>query len=197
MVDVDLYQEALQRFQQMLGEAAKENNLDPTAMTVATADALGRPSVRTVLLKDYGEQGFVFFTNNLSRKGQDLAINPHAALCFYWHPLHQQITIEGKVEPITSEQDDTYWATRPRESQLSAWASKQSAILDSRTTLETRLEEYKKLYRNKHVPRPTYWSGYRILPDRMEFWQSGWHRLHERICYHREDGQWHKSLLYP
>ncbi|HHB12417.1 MAG TPA: pyridoxamine 5'-phosphate oxidase [Chromatiales bacterium] len=194
----DLYEEALRRFSELLEEAKKTELPEPTAMTLATATPEGRPSVRTVLLKHHDARGFVFYTNLNSRKARQLRDNPHAALCFYWQPLARQVLIEGTAELVDSEEADRYWATRPRDSQIGAWASLQSEPLESRAVLERRVEETRARFRDRNVPRPPQWGGYRVVPRRIEFWAAGWHRLHERICYEQTgSGRWHRRLLYP
>ncbi len=191
------YAEAIKRLKVLIEQAAVHEVQEPTAMTLATADAQGKPSARTVLLKDVDEQGFVFYTNSLSRKGKQLKDNPHAALCFFWQPLMQQVLIEGIVELIAADEADAYWATRPRDSQLGAWASQQSEPLENRQELLDRLEHYQQSYEGQHVPRPPHWLGYRLIPERIEFWKSGWHRLHERLCYLKTDSGWTHELLNP
>lgn len=196
--NADLYQEALRLFRDLLDTASKSNLREPTAMTLATADASGRPSVRTMLLKGVDERGFLFFTNSQSLKGRELRENPRAALCFFWQPLMRQVRVEGHVETIEEEESDRYWCTRERDSQLGAWASQQSDVLDQRQTLEKQLAEYHDKFLDQAVPRPPYWFGYRVIPERIEFWKSGWHRLHERVRYDRgANGIWRKTLLYP
>ncbi|MDX1433885.1 MAG: pyridoxamine 5'-phosphate oxidase [Gammaproteobacteria bacterium] len=194
---MDAYREALARFDDLL-EAARSSELnEPTAMTLATVDAEGRPSCRVVLLKGADARGFSFFTNVTSRKGEQLAGNPHAALCFFWDPLMEQVRVEGVVEPVSEAEADEYWESRHRESQVSAWASRQSAELDHRATLEARVARRHERFADAPIPRPEFWSGYRLVPERIEFWRSLPHRLHERVCYTREDGEWRVCLLYP
>lgn len=195
----DLYAQALITFRDLLEEARAAGDPDPTAMTLATCDADGRPSARTVLLKGFDERGFVFYTNLNSRKGQQLAANPQAALLFLWKTLrHQvQVKIEGVVAAVSAEEADAYFASRPRESQLGAWASLQSETLDARSTLEQRLAEVEQRYAGGSVPRPPHWSGFRLNPDLIEFWYGAAHRLHDRHRFERENGHWRKRLLYP
>ncbi len=194
----DLYEEAIRRFGELLEEAMKTELPEPTAMTLATAAADGRPSARTVLLKHHDRRGFVFYTNLQSRKARQLRENPSVALCFYWQPLARQVLIEGVAEQVDAEEADRYWASRPRDSQIGAWASLQSEPLESRAVLERRVEEMRQRFRDRVVPRPPRWGGYRVVPERIEFWTAGWHRLHERLCYLREaSGEWRKVLLYP
>jgi len=189
--------EALERFGQLLASASDARLREPMAMTLATADADGLPSARTMLLKRYDEQGFVFFTNSHSRKGRELEENPHAALCFFWQPLMQQVRIEGPIEPINVDESDTYWESRTRDSQLSAWASRQSDPLENSRLLERNISEYREKFLSEQIPRPPHWFGYRVVPVRIEFWKSGWHRLHERVLYEKSADGWHKTLLYP
>ena len=191
------YAEAIQRFQTLLARAMQTDLPEPTAMTLATTDASGRPSVRTILLKGIDERGFVFYTNTLSRKGEELASSPRAALCFYWQPLKEQVTIEGRVEGVTPDEADAYWASRPRESQIGGWASHQSEPLDARDTLMQRFERYETRYAGRAVPRPAHWSGYRVVPERIEFWTAGAHRLHHRVLYDGGEQGWQVTLLNP
>lgn len=192
-----LYREALERFRVLHERAQRTDLREPTAVTLATAGADARPSVRTVLLKGFDEHGFVFFTNLRSRKGRQLADNPRAALCFFWQPLFEQVLVEGAVTLVDDAEADAYWATRPREAQIGAWASRQSEPLDTRETLEARVTQYRGKFKNEPVPRPPHWSGFRVVPDRIEFWKSGAYRLHERVCYRLVDGAWTVSLLNP
>ncbi len=166
-------------------------------MVLATATSDGKPSARVVLLKEYNEDGFVFYTNLESRKARELKSNPYAALCFYWEPLHYQVRVEGPVELVSNEEADRYFATRPRGSQLGAWASNQSAPLKDRETLLQRFKHYEEKFRSQPVPRPPFWSGYRVIPQRMEFWKREENRLHERVLYVRSGKVWERSLLYP
>jgi pyridoxamine 5'-phosphate oxidase len=171
---------------------------DVTAMTLATATRDGRPSARIVLLKEYGENGFVFYTNLNSRKGQELAENPHAALCFYWIPLARQVRVEGSIAAVSEAEADAYFASRPRARQLGAWASLQSSPLASRAELENRLAEMEKKFAGGEVPRPSHWSGWRLTPESIEFWQNDNARLHEREIYRRTpSGQWQHGLMFP
>lgn len=194
---MDLYLEAIKRFQHLLEEAHDCDLREPTAMTLATADATGKPSARTMLLKKVDEHGFVFFTNSMSRKGQQLKANDRAALLFFWQPLMQQASIEGVVELLSNEEADAYWSTRPRESQIGAWASEQSSPLESHQVLMDRVNEFKQRYEGQQVPRPSHWLGYRLVPDRIEFWKAGWGRLHERDCYEKSGDEWTMQLLNP
>jgi len=195
----DLYKEALDTFAHLLERAKQSGDREPTAMTLATLGKNGRPSARTVLLKAFDARGFVFYTNFESHKGRQLASNPQAALLFHWKALDNQIQarIEGTVEPVTAEEADIYFASRPRESQIGAWASKQSAILDSRETFDAQIAFYDKKFEGIDVPRPPHWSGFRVVPEMLEFWYGAEFRLHERQCYERVNGEWTKRMLFP
>ena len=184
-------------FDQWLAEARTIEINDPDAMALATADASGRPSVRMVLLKGHGPDGFVFYTNEQSAKGEDLAANPRAALLFHWKSLRRQVRVEGTVERVPDAHADAYFATRARDSQLGAWVSDQSRPLDSRQTFESRFEEVKRRFEGQDVPRPPHWRGYRVVPERVEFWLDRPHRLHERRLFMRDGGGWSEGLLYP
>ena len=174
---------------------------DPNAMVVSTADADGRPSSRTVLLKAFDARGFVFYTHLESRKGRELAANPACALLFLWRHLRQagiQVRIEGEVEPVEAAEADAYFASRPRMSQLGAWASLQSQTLPDVATFEQRLAREEARFADGPVPRPAGWSGLRVVPRSFEFWYGAGYRLHERVCIERDaDGQWAQRLLYP
>jgi pyridoxamine 5'-phosphate oxidase len=171
---------------------------DAEAMTLATVGADGRPAARMVLLKGHDLRGFVFYTNSQSRKGGELAGNPHAALLFHWKSIRRQVRIEGRVEPAGAAEADAYFATRARDSQLGAWASDQSRPLDSRASFEERYEAVKAEFEGREVPRPPHWWGYRLVPDRIEFWSDRPHRLHERRLFvPGPDGGWAEGLLYP
>jgi pyridoxamine 5'-phosphate oxidase len=185
------------RFAKILDQARKTDLPEPTAAVLATAGADGRPSARVVLLKEFDERGFVFYTNLESRKAQDLKTNPYAALCFYWPPLYQQVRVEGRVEPVSDAEADAYFATRPRGAQIGAHASQQSALLESRAELEARVKMFEEKFAGREVPRPPFWSGYRLIPDRIEFWESRENRLHDRTLYARENERWLISKLYP
>lgn len=189
--------EAIERFRDLLEEAGRSDLREPTAMTLATADAAGRPSARTVLLKDADTNGFVFYTNLDSRKGRALRENPRAALLFFWQPLVRQVEIEGTVATVDDVEADAYWATRPRESQLGAWASEQSAPLASRAEFEERLAGLRERYREREVPRPPRWTGFRLVPDRIEFWHEREFRQHDRDCYWHDRDGWQWTLLNP
>ncbi|MEE8138315.1 MAG: pyridoxamine 5'-phosphate oxidase [Thermoanaerobaculia bacterium] len=185
------------RFQSVFERAKKSEPADPTNVTLATADAEGRPSARMVLLKQVDQRGFVFYTNRESRKALELAANPHAALCFYWPSINQQVRVEGPVEPVSDEEADAYFATRTRGSQLGAWASHQSRPLESRIALVGGYLKYKARFAGRPVPRPPYWGGYRLIPEQIEFWQHQRSRLHDRTLYTRTDAGWNAQRLYP
>jgi pyridoxamine 5'-phosphate oxidase len=186
-----------QLFDDWFAEAKASEPNDAEAMALATADAGGRPSVRMVLLKGHGPAGFVFYTNEESAKGAQLAANPRAALLFHWKSLRRQVRIEGPVERVAAADADAYFASRSRDSQLGAWASDQSRPLDSRATFERRFKEMQQRFEGADVPRPPHWGGYRVLPERIEFWSDRPHRLHERRLFERQDGGWCEGLLYP
>jgi len=170
---------------------------DPNAMTVATATQAGLPSARIVLLKDWDENGFVFYTNTTSRKGHELAANQNAALLFHWKSRRQQVRIEGRVEAVTDAEADAYYNSRPRNSRLGAWASIQSAPLASRAQLEGRLAEFEARYPGEAIPRPAHWSGYRVVPSWFEFWQDMPFRLHDRTTFTRSASGWVSGKLFP
>jgi pyridoxamine 5'-phosphate oxidase len=185
-------------FGEWLTEAEASEANDPNAMALATVDADGRPSARMVLLKGHDEHGFVFYTNLESRKGEALAAHPAAALLFHWKSLRRQIRIEGAVEPVSTAEADAYFASRPRDSRIGAWASDQSRPLKSRAHFLKRVAEFGARYAIGDVPRPPHWSGFRLVPDRFEFWQDQAFRLHERrTLIRRDDGGWDEGLLFP
>jgi len=185
------------RFLALLEKAKQSPIAEPTAMALATADGEGRPSVRMVLLKGADERGFVFYTNLQSRKALEIAANPHSALCFHWQPLEVQIRVEGPVQPVSAEEADAYFATRPRGSQIGAWASQQSRPLASYEDLLARVAEIQERFADQPVPRPDFWSGFRLVPDRIEFWTNRSDRLHERELFTRTATGWDRILLYP
>ncbi|MCP8889208.1 pyridoxamine 5'-phosphate oxidase [Sphingomonas faeni] len=184
-------------FDAWYAEARETEINDSNAVALATADAEGRPSVRMVLLKGHGPDGFVIYTNRESRKAGNLAVNRYAALLFHWKSLRRQVRIEGPVSLVSDAESDAYFASRGRDSQLGAWASDQSRPLDSRETFEQRFAEMQARFEGSDVPRPPHWGGYRIAPDRIELWQDREHRLHERRLFVREDGGWSAGLLFP
>ena len=184
-------------FDAWFAEAKASEPNDPNAMALATADGEGRPSVRMVLLKGHGPDGFVFYTNREGRKAGDLAANPHAALLFHWKSLRRQVRVEGAVSLASDAESDAYFASRSRDSQLGAWASDQSRPLEARATFEARFEAAKARFEGGDVPRPPFWGGYRVVPERIEFWQDRAHRLHERRLFTRSGADWTEGLLYP
>lgn len=184
-------------FDSWYAEARTSEPNDPNAMALATVDAAGQPSVRMVLLKGHGPDGFVFYTNREGRKAADLAAVPKAALLFHWKSLRRQIRIEGPVTLATDAESDAYFASRGRDSQLGAWASDQSRPLADRETFEARFAEMTRRFAGGDVPRPAHWGGYRVTPDVIEFWQDRAHRLHERRVFTRSDGDWSEGLLFP
>ena len=184
-------------FAAWMDEARALEPNDPDAMAIATADAQGRPSVRMVLLRRYGPDGFGFFTNLDSRKGQELAANPNAAMVIHWKSLRRQVRAEGPMVQVDDAEADAYFAGRSRESRLGSWASDQSRPLDSRETFERRYADVQARFDGSEVPRPPRWSGFRLIPDRIEFWSDRPHRLHERRLFERSANGWNERLLYP
>lgn len=187
----------LHRFTAWLAEASAVEPNDPNAMTLATATPEGRPSARMVLLKGVDDRGFVFYTNRESRKGGELAENPHAALLFHWKSLRRQVRVEGPVEEVSAAESDSYFASRPRLSRLGAWASDQSRPLSSRAVLVGRVAELELRYKFGEIPRPPHWGGYRLVPEAFEFWQDMPYRLHDRSRLVRAPGGWDESRLFP
>ncbi|MDA0218347.1 MAG: pyridoxamine 5'-phosphate oxidase [Proteobacteria bacterium] len=186
-------------FAEWYGEAQNCGIKEPTAVAVATADAAGQPSLRMVLLKSHGPDGFVFYTNYESRKGQELLANPKAAMTFHWMPLGRQVRIQGRAEQVSAQEADAYYASRHRDSQIGAWASQQSRPMETRYDLEKNVARYAARYAIGSVPRPPYWSGFRIVPHLIEFWSEKPFRLHERIVFTRvsDDAAWTTQRLFP
>lgn len=192
-------EDPIARFETWMAEAAASEPNDPNAVCLATTTPDGRPSARMVLLKGVDPRGFVFYTNLESRKGGELATNPHAALCFHWKTLTRSVRVEGRVEPVSKEEADAYYASRARGSRIGAWASKQSRPLESRYALEKRVAEFGLKFAVGEIPRPEFWSGFRVLPARIEFWRDMPFRLHERLVFLREGegAAWRTEMLYP
>jgi pyridoxamine 5'-phosphate oxidase len=197
--DFTAVEEPLRLFAAWFAEASKAEPRDPNAMSLATVDAQGLPNLRMVLMKDFDERGFVFYTNIESQKGRELSENPQASLLFYWKSSNRQVRLRGPVTPVTPAEADAYFATRPRLTQIGAWASKQSAPLESRMAFEKAIALQLAKFPVGAVPRPSHWSGYRLLPLLMEFWQDRPYRLHDRIEFSRSaaDAPWSKTRLYP
>ncbi|MFT3709978.1 MAG: pyridoxamine 5'-phosphate oxidase [Archangium sp.] len=191
------WKEPFERFAKSFEEAKRAIPKDPNAMSLATVDERGQPAVRIVLLKEVDARGFVFFTNGTSWKAQALKRTHRAGINFYWAPLDQQVRVEGTIEEVTAAESDAYFATRARISQLGAWASHQSEPLDSRETLEKRLADFTRQYEGQNVPRPPHWGGFRLLPERMEFWKAHEFRLHWREQYVKQGDGWEKGWLNP
>ena len=186
-----------QLFDAWFAEARAAEPNDPEAMALATTGADGQPSVRMVLMKGHGPDGFIFYTNEQSAKGQQLAENARAALLFHWKALRRQVRIEGQVMRVAADEADAYFASRSRDSQLGAWASDQSRPLDTRQTFEDRYAEMRRRFEGEDVPRPPHWGGYRVIAERIEFWSDRPHRLHERRLFTLAGGAWSEGLLYP
>ena len=184
-------------FTAWLQDATNSELNDPNAVAVATTTPDGKPSVRMVLLKSHDERGFVFYTNLGSRKAEQLADNTNAAMCFHWKSLTRQVRIEGVVETVSDAEADEYFNSRPKLSQIGAWASKQSQPLEGRFELESRIAEYTAKFNIGAVPRPEFWSGFRLVPDMIEFWQDQKFRLHDRLVYHRDNDEWKTQRLFP
>ena len=191
----NLLSEAIQTVHELLAQVKAAS--DPTAATLATAGDNGQPTARIVLIRRIDERGFAFFTNTQSTKGRQLDENPHAAICFFWDEIHSQVRAEGTVSRVSDEEADNYWAGRPRDSQIGAWASDQSRSLDEMASLESRIAKFEAKYAVDDVPRPPHWTGYNIAPHRIEFWSRGDARLHRRVSYELNDGEWTKRMLYP
>ena len=188
--------EPLAPFERWFAEA-RASEPDADAMILATATPSGLPSARAVLVKGFDARGFVFYTNLESRKSEELAGNPYAALCFLWKALRRQVRIEGGVEPVSAKEADAYFASRPRDSRIGAWASEQSRPLASREVLEQRVADFERRFGQGEVPRPPFWSGFRVVPQRIEFWQERASRLHDRWLFVREGGEWRRERLFP
>lgn len=190
-------EDLIARFRQWLAEAEQREINDPNAMSLATATFNGYPSVRMVLLKEVDARGFVFYTNLESRKGKELRLNARAALCFHWKTLRRQVRVEGVTEPVNATEADVYFASRPRLSQIGAWASQQSQPLKDFLELGYRVAEITARHALGSVPRPSHWSGFRVVPEVIEFWRDRPFRLHERLLCRRQSSDWHTEFLYP
>lgn len=200
MTRIQPLQDPIVLFKKLLAEAQslpREQMLEPTAFALATAAESGQPSIRMLLLKDVDAEGFVFYTNLESRKARELAANRRAAMNFHWSPMERQVRIEGRVSQVSDAEADAYFASRPRGSQIGAWASRQSRPMERATDLDVRVEEFEKKYEGKTVPRPPFWSGFRLDPSSIEFWKGKPSRLHERQLFVREGDGWRVQLLYP
>ncbi len=185
------------QFKQWMEEAIKAEVPEPNAMSLATANASGHPSVRIVLLRGLDDRGFAFFTNYLSHKGADLAENPHAALAFFWPELERQVRVMGKVRKVSAEESDAYFRSRPRSSRIGAWASPQSQVIDDRKFLELKVDEFETEFERGEVVRPEHWGGYRLYPESVEYWQGRASRLHDRVKYTRSGMNWNIHRLAP
>jgi len=193
----EIFSNPFKQFEKWFSEAMKIEGLDANAMFLGTCSLKGIPSVRTVLLKHFDEKGFVFYTNYSSRKGNDLKENPNASILFYWKELERQLRIEGVTGKVTPEESEKYFHSRPFESQISALASKQSSILQNRDELDEKFNALKQKYEGTVVPLPEIWGGYRLMPDKMEFWQGRQNRMHDRILFSREKDKWRIDRLSP
>jgi pyridoxamine 5'-phosphate oxidase len=192
-----LHANPIEQFRIWFAQAQNAELLEPNAMTLATADASGRPSARVVLLKDVDARGFVFFTDYRSKKGRDLAENPHAALTFLWKELERQVRVRGSVEKVTAEESHAYFTSRPRGSRVAAWASEQSSVLADRAALEREVAQLADRFGDGEIPLPPHWGGYRVVPNEVEFWHGQPDRLHDRFLYRRDGAAWRIERLSP
>jgi len=192
-----LFSEALKQFEHLFSEARKSGLAEPAVATLATVDESGRPTLRTMTISQFDKDGFVFFTSSGSRKGRHLEGQPYGALCFYWNTLNEQVIVEGPVEKVPESDAVKWWGSRSRDNQFAAWASEQSARLDNRDTLHERLTKCREQFIDGRVPKPPHWGGYRLRPERVEFWHAGWRHLHERVCYQHGAAGWERFFLNP
>ncbi len=193
----DLADDPVSQFERWYGQAVAADILQPNAMTLATVSATGEPSLRVVLLKSYDQQGFVFYTNYESRKSREIAANPNVALLFFWIEFERQVKIRGRASKISAAESLKYFSSRPRGSQIGAWCSPQSSVIDSRRFLEAEFERMKQKFFNREIPLPSHWGGYRVRPDTYEFWQGRPNRLHDRFHYQCNERGWQISRLAP
>lgn len=197
LCETDVASDPISQFQRWFDDALKGNVYEPNGMTLATTGDDGQPTARIVLLKMIDQRGLAFFTNMESRKGQHLAANPKAALTFWWGPLERQVRFEGTISPVGVDETDAYYQSRPIGSRIGAWASPQSQVIESREVLEKAEQDYLEKFGDETIPRPPFWGGYRLSPQRVEFWQGRSNRLHDRLCYRKADGQWIIERLAP
>lgn len=194
----DVNSSPVEQFRTWYEQALKADLIHPNAFTLATSTKEGKPSARILLLKDFDHNGFVFYTNSQSRKGSDLSHNPYASICFWWGKLERQVRIEGEIEKVSSDEANEYFASRPIGSQIGAWASEQSSVIDSREILDQRFKDFENKFGNTFVPRPSHWNGYRLIPNSIEFWQGRDNRLHDRLRYTlQSDATWKIERLAP
>ncbi len=194
----DLSSDPIIQFDLWYEDAVKADLIHPNAFTLATSTNDGKPSSRVLLLKGFDEKGFIFYTNSQSKKGDDLSNNPFAAISFWWGKLERQVRVEGQIEIVSSDEADEYFSSRPRGSQIGAWASDQSSVIESRDILDNRFKEFEDKYKDMSIPRPPYWNGYRLIPNSIEFWQGRDNRLHDRIRYNLQPGgKWIRERLAP